>query len=152
MIYFIQATDGTGPIKIGVAIYPQRRLIDLQAGCPVILKIIKTIEGEQSQELLLHKKFAHLRLHGEWFSPAEELLSFINSDDEIRRFFEAERKPDILFASPAPPSKEWLSARNEELKLIRMEGFSRTIADRRRTARLAIAREIAQQNEKPAGM
>lgn len=88
MIYFIQAADGTGPIKIGVSIRPEKRLEKVQTFSPVRLQIIKTFKGGNAQELAIHHRFAHLRLHGEWFSPASELLDFINNPDEVLGFLE----------------------------------------------------------------
>ena len=72
MIYFIQMGDD-GPIKIGRADSAPRRIAGLQVGNPVELKLV----GVLPEELELHCEFADLALRGEWFSPGERLLEFI---------------------------------------------------------------------------
>jgi len=76
-VYFIQAVSG-GPIKIGKADDPQRRLYDLQAMNPTKLQILATVDGGQRREYELHVRFKGSRLHGEWFEPTPELLSLIS--------------------------------------------------------------------------
>jgi len=72
-IYFIQAVDGTGPIKIGSSDKPLCRLSQCSSWSPVPLKIIATVKGGLYHERALHERFAEHRLHGEWFAPAQEL-------------------------------------------------------------------------------
>jgi hypothetical protein len=77
VVYFIQA-EGGGPIKIGVTTgSAETRLASLQTGSPVKLRIVTTTPGDPALERKLHHRFAAHRLHGEWFSPAPELLAFI---------------------------------------------------------------------------
>lgn len=66
MIYFIQDSE-TGHIKIGHAADPERRLKQLQTGCPGKLILLCTVSGSKDDEAKIHKKFAHHRLRGEWF-------------------------------------------------------------------------------------
>jgi len=73
--YFIQGRT-TGLIKIGKTENLNERLATLQVGSPDVLHIAKTLSG--NVEKTYHKRFAHLRQHGEWFSPAPELIEFIN--------------------------------------------------------------------------
>jgi hypothetical protein len=68
VVYFIQAVNG-GPIKIGTAIDPKKRLASLQLSCPFRLKILATRPGGERLERSLHRRFAAYRLHGEWFEP-----------------------------------------------------------------------------------
>jgi len=68
--------DG-GPIKMGYTEYVEQRLKSLQTGHYDTLKILKAISGSIKSERALHKKIKHIRLRGEWFKPAEELLDFI---------------------------------------------------------------------------
>lgn len=76
-IYFIQATQG-GLIKIGSANDPWERLRNVQACCPIPLRLIGMIwEGGRFQEKQLHLQFAELCHHGEWFHPAPDLLAHI---------------------------------------------------------------------------
>lgn len=82
MIYFIQAADGTGPIKIGFAANPQKRFSEIQRMSPAPLKTLAIIEGDRETESRLHYMFSRLRLYREWFSASADLLDFINSPDQ----------------------------------------------------------------------
>jgi hypothetical protein len=77
-VYFIRGTNGRGPIKIG---YTERRVSVRLGECavryPYPLEVLGTIAGEPSLERFMHRKFSYLRLRGEWFEPADELLAFI---------------------------------------------------------------------------
>lgn len=76
-VYFIQAGDA-GPIKIGVTRgCPLDRMANLQTGCPEALKLVAHASGTADDERELHKRFAHLRLRGEWFLAKPELVEFI---------------------------------------------------------------------------
>lgn len=88
--YFIQGVDG-GPIKIGRSVDPLSRLSSLQTGSPVVLKMLATVPGELLPEEALHKAFADLRTHGEWFSADPQLLSLIESLPDLKRAHEEEK-------------------------------------------------------------
>lgn len=75
-VYFIQAVQ-LGLVKIGFSSNVPKRLLSLKTGCPDDLVILKIIPGGQEIERVLHKKFADIRVKGEWFSPSDELMSFI---------------------------------------------------------------------------
>lgn len=75
MIYFIQAGEA-GAIKIGLAADPSGRLMQLQTSSASPLRMLRTFDGGRELEAALHRRFARLRLHGEWFKPDEELLRF----------------------------------------------------------------------------
>jgi hypothetical protein len=72
--YFIQAGPD-GPVKIGIADDVEKRLKELQTGCPHDLRIIGRIKG--NVESRLHEIFDQFRLRGEWFSPDIRLMAFI---------------------------------------------------------------------------
>lgn len=74
--YFIQPVQG-GPVKIGLSTDPDVRLRSIHIASPVPLQIVGLIDD--NCEASLHEKFAELRLHGEWFSPAESLMEYIRS-------------------------------------------------------------------------
>lgn len=76
MVYFIQQKNG-GPIKIGSSVHPLLRLKQIRAHSPVEVELIAAIEGSAKLERELHAKFADNRLHGEWFTSTEELVSYI---------------------------------------------------------------------------
>lgn len=73
-VYFFQGISG-GPIKVGVSHYPEQRRKHLRY--PEELVILATIQGTEKLEGELHSRFASVRLFGEWFEPAPELLEFI---------------------------------------------------------------------------
>ena len=73
--YFAQA--GRGPIKIGETDDVEGRIRALQTANPEELSLLGRIPCELHSEKSLHERFKHLRLRGEWFTPAPELLEFI---------------------------------------------------------------------------
>lgn len=75
-VYFIQAANG-GPIKIGKADRPDRRLKQLQAAHPYPLVILAVCRGGFLAEREVIHRFAHKRLQGEWFEPDDKLLALI---------------------------------------------------------------------------
>ena len=81
-VYFIRASGGTGPVKIGYAADVWGRLASLQTGSPVPLCVVATVPGGRALEARLHEQFAQLRSHGEWFHAAPELLEYIASHAE----------------------------------------------------------------------
>jgi hypothetical protein len=65
--YFIQAGGWSAPIKIGsTRVDPEARRRALQAGSPVPLELVGTMQGVH-HERKLHERFADWRLTGEWF-------------------------------------------------------------------------------------
>jgi len=77
-VYFI-GQDYDTPIKIGVSVDPDERLNGIQTGHPERLSVLARIPGTQQTEAELHRKFAHLRMQGEWFKPDPALRDFIIS-------------------------------------------------------------------------
>lgn len=93
MIYFIQDTSVLN-IKIGyTAGDPESRRAALQTGSPAGLVLIGFIEGDQSFESYLHKRFVTARVHGEWFRPVPELIQFIVSTASTAAVQVARRSP-----------------------------------------------------------
>jgi hypothetical protein len=82
-IYFIQAVD-SGRIKIGYSRNILSRLKRFQEHSPENLKLLATVEGGPSTEGTIHAAFEHLRLHGEWFKPGADLLSYIDKLGESK--------------------------------------------------------------------
>jgi DNA-binding transcriptional regulator YiaG len=70
-------------IKIGWSSNVNDRLTDLQFASPVELTLAACIEvtGNQLIERQLHRKFDHLRAHGEWFRVDSELRAFVSNID-----------------------------------------------------------------------
>lgn len=76
-VYFIQA-EPVEAVKIGYSRYhPRERMRALQLGCPTPLKLTAFIEGSMKDEDALHRAFAHLRIHTEWFRLEGELAHLL---------------------------------------------------------------------------
>lgn len=75
-VYFIQR-GAEGPIKIGIALSPQRRRASLQTASPERLVLLGVRAGGRKLEQLLHWYFEADRLEGEWFRPTPELIDHI---------------------------------------------------------------------------
>lgn len=74
-VYFVQAGPG-GPIKIGFAANVEKRIAELQTGCPHKLSLLATENSEDARgrEAELHEQFAALRIdRSEWFRWSPEL-------------------------------------------------------------------------------
>ncbi|MBV9385782.1 MAG: GIY-YIG nuclease family protein [Chroococcidiopsidaceae cyanobacterium CP_BM_ER_R8_30] len=88
-IYFVLNADSNA-IKIGMAKDLDQRLKSLQTSSPARLQLIKVVQLANVKEAAecetkLHRKFAHLRLSGEWFKAEKELFDHIeNSEIEIQ--------------------------------------------------------------------
>lgn len=66
-VYFIRAGEH-GPVKIGVAADPARRMVNLQTSNSSPLQIIRLLDGHRADERRIHDLFADRRLAGEWFA------------------------------------------------------------------------------------
>lgn len=77
-VYFVEAV-GVGRIKIGVTTNLSERLRDLSNSSPVRLRLLGVVRGDRRFESILHAKFARHRLHGEWFSSAPDILTYIRA-------------------------------------------------------------------------
>jgi hypothetical protein len=77
VIYFFQE-GAKGPIKIGMSddVHQRFRQVDVGRGT---LRVLSIIEGGFERERILHSRFAHLRISGEWFWPEPELVDFIEA-------------------------------------------------------------------------
>lgn len=86
-IYFL--TDGVN-IKIGFTKQPiEKRIIQLSTGSSKKLFCLGYFQGTMQDEQALHRKFGgqRLRSDGEWFSPATEIIDYINNVNEESNVF-----------------------------------------------------------------
>lgn len=79
-VYFVQAGEG-GPVKIGYANEEGviRRLYIIQSNNHVRLTLLRVLSGDA--EFAMHQRFAHLRLHGEWFTYSPEMKGDLGVPD-----------------------------------------------------------------------
>lgn len=75
IVYFAGGEEG--PVKIGSTVDPENRMMHLQCGSPVKLRLLAAIPGGPALERAFHKALAHHRLHGEWFERGEIIKSEI---------------------------------------------------------------------------
>lgn len=80
-VYFIEAGDF---IKIGYTQSPLARVIKMMTDSPFELKVLHLEDGTFKQEKNYHRHFAPLRVRGEWFRKAPELLEFIEQRKRIK--------------------------------------------------------------------
>lgn len=79
-MYFATADVNDFPIKIGISASPKIRMSTLQVGLPYTLKLLVLVKIKKAVfETRVHRKFAHLRLRGEWFQRHPEILEYMNS-------------------------------------------------------------------------
>jgi Meiotically up-regulated gene 113 len=82
-IYFVRCREA---IKIGLTRDVPWRIANLQSAQPEPLELLLAVTGGRRAEAALHERFAHLRIRGEWFTAAPELLAFIAEIPvEVRR-------------------------------------------------------------------
>lgn len=77
-VYFIQAGEA-GPIKIGIAAHPMRRLAALQCARDEKLQLLAHMPGDVGIEWSLHMKLAAHRINGEWFQPVAAVLAEVET-------------------------------------------------------------------------
>ena len=75
-VYFVRADD-LNIVKIGYTDNLRLRLDTLRGMSPVGLSLIASFQAPPEYERSLHKKFAYLRDHGEWFKYTSEIHRFI---------------------------------------------------------------------------
>ncbi len=82
-VYFIQQ-GADGPVKIGIAANPEKRLRQLQSGNPdrlYVRAIVRTAEPDRLEKDL-HGRFGQHRMGGEWFHPTADLMAYMDEHGE----------------------------------------------------------------------
>lgn len=74
-VYFLHAPS-VNLLKIGVSGDPERRIGEVQWISPVDVELIGAMDGGHDVEADLHRRFASVRHHGEWFHATPELIEF----------------------------------------------------------------------------
>lgn len=76
-IYFIKPVGMDGPIKIGCSRCAKGRLVEIARWAPMPLEIVGMVPGSFKDERTLHRAFAHLQEHMEWFAEGADLVAAI---------------------------------------------------------------------------
>jgi len=100
-VYFVEA-ERLGLVKIGVATRARHRLRNLQIGSPdrLVLHGVVYTDDPHRLERGYHSTWKHLRRHGEWFEPDDDLREFL-----VEGLWPADEPgeyPAILFHAQAP--------------------------------------------------
>lgn len=64
----------SGPVKIGRAWNPEKRLLAIQGTHYEELRFMRLFHGGKGEEASLHRKFSALRIRGEWFHFTDDML------------------------------------------------------------------------------
>lgn len=67
-VVYVFGTPGSNTVKIGRTVNLEKRFADIRTMSPVPLEILWTHPGGSELETNLHRHFAELRSHGEWFT------------------------------------------------------------------------------------
>jgi hypothetical protein len=76
VVYFIEAV-GLDRVKIGWSTNLRQRVTQLRMASAVPLRVLFHQPGDVERERELHARFADLRVHGEWFTLASSIRSYI---------------------------------------------------------------------------
>jgi hypothetical protein len=79
VIYFI-ANLATKALKIGTADDPWGRLRQLQTAADQRLEMVAVLTGDHQDEGAWHRRWRHLRRHGEWFAFSADLFGVLRED------------------------------------------------------------------------
>lgn len=114
MIYFVQeAWSDKSPIKIGFSGGDVRnRVSHLQSASPAPLCLLAAVDGSQQDEQKEHRRWKHLRLHGEWFRADAELVEYIGSFRCIPELFGVAGRRRQMGITP-----DWLALVTKEPRL-----------------------------------
>jgi hypothetical protein len=84
MVYFIQC-GSNGPIKIGFAKDPKKRVMQLQTGSPYKLNLLWAYQSEDpADERDIHAEFEEYKIRGEWYSPSDRLFEFMETFSGVK--------------------------------------------------------------------
>jgi hypothetical protein len=111
-VYFLEADCQPALVKIGKTSDLKWRILTLQHMSPVTLTLVGAISGPLGIETIMHRKFADLRQHGEWF-----LI-----DAGLREFIDALPKGGPL---PAELVTQWAAEHQIDLDALKLKGLER---------------------------
>lgn len=119
MIYAFRPVGQSGPIKIGSSNQPAGRIASMSSWAPMELEMVFVVDGGLLLEKKVHFHLRQHRLHGEWFAPDDEVLSFVDevvSTRSIPRYVSE-------YKGPIPPSAFDME-RYEDMAQKRRDGWT----------------------------
>jgi hypothetical protein len=119
-VVYVLGTPGSNTVKIGRTTNLTKRLADIQRMSPVPLAALWHCPGNHELETRLHRQFANLRSHGEWFTfrrDAVQLIRWAVEDEPWNRKKISLRKVKKKADQPklVPPPRVPLSESNPTL-------------------------------------
>lgn len=100
-VYFIQQGE-SGPVKIGYAHDPLKRMGQLQTGNPNDLTLRQVVPGNRRLETNLHHRFRDARVRAEWFGLSYLEIIMLYAEGfaaENIRVYDGSGKPPVVAAS-----------------------------------------------------
>lgn len=116
-VVYVLGTPGSNTVKIGRTTNLAKRVADIQRMSPVPLAALWHCPGGHELETQLHRHFANLRSHGEWFTfrvNAVQLIQWAVEDEPWQRPKVKLKKvaKRVKRARPIPPPRTPLSERD----------------------------------------
>lgn len=102
VIYFVQAADGTGPIKVGFSANLENRLAAYRLHSPVKVRLLARVPGGRDLESALHRALSEDHSHGEWHHPSPRLLGLLADIERAHSMFGAYRSVCRFVGWPDP--------------------------------------------------
>lgn len=127
VVYVLGAPD-SNTVKIGRTANLSKRFAEIQRMSPVPLSILWTTPGGSTLETRLHRHFAHLRSHGEWFAfrvDAVKLIQWAVADEPWLR-------PKVSLKRTEGETRAVRSLANHRVPLSHMPNTPRPHVDERR--------------------
>ncbi|MEV4784047.1 GIY-YIG nuclease family protein [Streptomyces tuirus] len=112
-VVYVLGTPGNSTVKIGRTTNLAKRVAEIQRMSPVPLDVLWTHPGGHELETRLHRHFADLRSHGEWFAFRTDPVGLIRWAVEDEPWL----RPKVSLKK-VPPMKTPLALRNPLPQLI----------------------------------
>ena len=104
-VVYVLGAPGSNTVKIGRTTNLAKRVADIQRMSPVPLNVLWTTAGGSELETQLHRHFAGLRSHGEWFSfttgdPVQEIRTAVEAAPWVKANRVAQERQTIRASIP----------------------------------------------------
>jgi hypothetical protein len=78
-VYFATCREANA-VKIGSSEDPHGRMMEIQMGCPLEIKLEAVMRGGCEEEFAFHRRFAEDRIRGEWFTITPVIEAIISAN------------------------------------------------------------------------